>query len=148
MRPTGDSAAPRAAAPASLARRLLALLYEALLLLALLLAGSVPFVMVAPHADRVVARPLFQLYLVALTAAYFVWQWRHGGRTLAMKTWRLRLVTREGGPLTLRHAAARYVIGLAGTLLLGAGFWWALLDREGLFLHDRAAGTKIIMNDE
>lgn len=52
MRPTGDSAAPRGAAPASLARRLLALLYEALLLLALLLAGSVPFVMVVQQADR------------------------------------------------------------------------------------------------
>lgn len=147
MRATGDGAAAHGAAPASLSRRLLALLYEALLLLALLLAGSLPFVIAMQYADRAVARPLFQLYLVALTAGYFLWQWLRGGRTLPMKTWRLRLVTRAGGPLTVRHAATRYVIGLAGTLLFGAGFLWALVDRERLFLHDRLAGTRIVNSE-
>jgi uncharacterized RDD family membrane protein YckC len=131
------------AQPAGLGRRLLSLVYEALLAGAVVLAGSVPFVMLA-HGAGMIARPLFQLYLVALTGAYFAWQWRRGGRTLAMKTWGLKLVTRAGDELGWSHAAKRYVYALAGTLSLGAGFLWALLDREGLFLHDRLAGTKII----
>ena len=77
-----------------------------------------------------------------VAAAYFVWQWRRGGQTLAMKTWRLRLVTRDGAPLTLRHAASRFVFAVPGALLLGRGFLWALVDREGQFLHDRLAGTQ------
>ena len=51
---------------------------------------------------------------LALAGAYFIWQWPRGGRTLPMKTWRLKRVTREGGALTLRHALARFVFALGG----------------------------------
>lgn len=140
MRPADESGAP----PASLARRALSLSYEALLVTAVVLAGSFPYATLEHGAGALHARPVFQLYLVALTGAYFTWQWRRGGRTLPMSTWRLRLVTRAGAPLTWNHALKRYFYALAGTLALGAGFLWALVDPEGLFLHDRLAGTKII----
>jgi uncharacterized RDD family membrane protein YckC len=130
---------------AGLGRRLASLAYEALLAAAVVLAGSFPFVIFAQGAG-IHARPLFQLYLVALTGAYFTWQWRRG-RTLAMKTWRLKLVTRAGTALTPADALKRYLYALAGTVALGAGFLWALLDREGLFLHDRLAGTKIVKEE-
>jgi len=148
MHPAADHGAAPHAPPATFARRALALIYEALLLTAVMFIGSLPFVMLAHEADRGIARPLFQLYLTALTGLYFAWQWRRSGQTLAMKTWRMRLVTRAGAPLTWRHALKRFAFALPGTLLFGAGFLWALVDREGLFLHDRLAGTKIIMNDE
>jgi uncharacterized RDD family membrane protein YckC len=147
MRPGSDGSAPGAASPASLWRRGLSLGYEILLLVAVLFVGALPFVLAAGAADRVTARPLFQLYLVALTAVYFVWQWRRGGQTLAMKTWRIRVVTREGAPLDWARAAQRYLFALAGTLLAGGGFLWALADRDGLFLHDRLAGTKIVRSE-
>jgi uncharacterized RDD family membrane protein YckC len=56
----------------------------------------------------------------------------------------MRIVTRAGAPPGIRHAVCRFVFGLAGCALAGAGFLWALVDRDGLFLHDRLAGTKII----
>ena len=144
---SGSDGSAAGASSASLGRRGLALCYEALLLISLLLAGALPFVLVAGAVDRIAARPLFQFYLVALTALYFVWQWRHGGQTLAMRTWRIRVVTREGAPLGWARAARRYLFALCGTLLLGAGFLWALVDRERLFLHDRLAGTRIIKEE-
>lgn len=144
----GDSSAPPLAISAGLGRRLLALIYEGLLLAALLFLSSLPFVMIAHEADRAVARPLFQLYLLAVAASYFVWQWRSSGQTLAMKTWHLRLVTRECARLTPRHAAIRFLFAVPGALLLGVGFLWALVDSEELFLHDRVAGTKIVRSEE
>jgi uncharacterized RDD family membrane protein YckC len=132
---------------APLPRRTVSLIYEALLLAALLLVGSLPVVIVAHDLQSGPGRALFQLYLVALAGFYFVWQWRHG-RTLAMRTWRLRVVTRHGTRLTWRHALIRYGVALAGAFLIGAGFLWALLDRDGLFLHDRLAGTKIVGSEE
>lgn len=140
----GHGAAPPGTPLASLSRRALALTYELLLLCALLAAAALPFVMITRSADAIVARALLQIYLVAVAATYFVWQWRRGGQTLPMKTWRLRVVTRAGSALTLRQALSRFVFALAGSLLGGGGFAWALVDREGLFLHDRLAGTKII----
>ena len=147
MRPADDNGA-QPHAPATTGRRVLCLIYEALLLTAVVFIGSFPFVMLAHGADRDITRPLFQLYLVALTGLYFVGQWRRGGQTLAMKTWQLRVVTRDGAPLTWRHALRRFAFALTGTLLFGAGFLWALVDRERLFLHDRLAGTRIVMSDE
>ena len=120
------------------------MIYEALLLCAVLAAAALPIVMLARTADAIVARPLLQIYLVAVAATYFVWQWRRGGQTLPMKTWHMRVVTRAGSALNLRQAMSRFVFALAGCLLGGFGFLWALVDREGLFLHDRLAGTKIV----
>ena len=94
--------------------------------------------------DPVFTRPLFQLYLLCISAAYFVYCWIHGGQTLPMKTWRIRLVTREGNAISLRTGIYRYLFALFGLGLSGLGFLWALFDREGQFLHDRLAGTKIV----
>lgn len=136
--------APAAGEMAGLARRVLSLVYEALLVAALMLVGTLPFVILADGLDPVVKRPLYQLYLVFLAGAYFVWQWTRGGQTLAMKTWRLKLVTREGAPLALCHGVYRFLFALGGLVLCGAGFAWALFDRDRQFLHDRLAGTKIV----
>ena len=133
---------------APLLRRLLSLAYETLLLAAVFMIGALPFLLLAQEADRTAARPWFQAYLLALAVIYFSWQWAHGGQTLPMKTWRLRLVTRDGGPLNAARAFRRALFALAGTLALGAGFLWALVDPDGQFLHDRLAGTKIIKAED
>jgi len=38
----------------------------------------------------------------------------------------------------------RFCLALAGLALAGAGFWWALFDRDRQFLHDRLLGTRLI----
>ena len=134
-------------APAGLLRRLLSLAYEALLLGAVLASGAVPYVVLTRGVDHFIARPLLQLYLLLLAGAYFVWQWHRGGRTLPMKTWHLRIVSCDGGNPSLRQSLLRYCLALAGVLVLGAGFAWAIIDREHQFLHDRLVGTRIV-NDE
>src|SRR5262249_14833698 len=106
--------APCSGAPVSLFRRLSSLFYEMVLLPALLMIGTLPFVLLGQDADRIYLRPLLQLYLLALTAVYFAWQWLHGGQTLPMKTWRLKLVARDGGPLSTTQAVRRLIFALAG----------------------------------
>ena len=64
-----------------------------------------------------------------------------------MKTWRLKLVTREDAPLTLRHGVSRFLFALAGLALSGIGFAWALADHDRQYLHDRLAGTRVVMSD-
>jgi uncharacterized RDD family membrane protein YckC len=114
------------------------------LLAALLMIGALPFVLVSHD----VPRAAFQLYLLALAGAYFPWHWLHGGQTLPMKTWRLRLVARDGGPLTALRAFKRFAAAAAGSAAFGIGFLWALVDPEGLFLHDRLAGTAIVKAED
>jgi len=61
-----------------------------------------------------------------------------------MKTWRLRLISGEGRPLTPARALLRYLLCWPSLGFFGIGIFWALLDRDGQFLHDRIAGTRII----
>lgn len=140
-------------------RRLCALTYEALLLAAVLFATGTLFSALLPGASAGWARGLFQLSLFAVGGGYFGWSWSQGRRTLPMKTWHLRLETTQGSALSWRQALKRYVfawaapfLALAGYLALGrwglAGaalpYLWAVVDRNGQFLHDRLAGTRIV----
>ena len=125
-------------------RRFGSLCYETLLLAAILLVSGGVFVFLSNDLDIALRRPLLQLFLVAVTVAYFVYSWTHGGQTLPMKTWRIRVVTREGDAISLRIGAYRYLFALLGIGLCGIGLMWALIDRDRQFLHDRLAGTKIV----
>jgi len=120
------------------------LCYEALLLAAILFVAGWAFLVIERALPATLVRPLFQVYLVAITAVYFIYCWTHSGQTLPMKTWRIRVVAQNGGALSKAQAARRYLWALASIGLCGGGFWWALADHDGQFLHDRLAGTKIV----
>lgn len=118
------------------------MLYESLLLLAVVFLAGFLFVSLT-HGDRSAAvRLVFQAYLLLVVAIYFIWFWIHGGQTLAMKTWHLRLVGAGGQAVTWRQAVLRFVLAVP-SVVLGIGIVWAMFDRERQFLHDRLAGTKI-----
>jgi uncharacterized RDD family membrane protein YckC len=61
-----------------------------------------------------------------------------------MKTWRMRVTSACGEPVSARMALTRYAVALCGTLAFGAAYLWAFVDRERQFLHDRIAGTRIV----
>jgi uncharacterized RDD family membrane protein YckC len=81
-------------------------------------------------------RYVLQLFILAVFAAYFLWCWLRGGQTLAMKAWHVRVVE-----VTPQKALLRFLLAF---LLLPVSIPWALLDRDGQFLHDRLAGTRLV----
>jgi uncharacterized RDD family membrane protein YckC len=141
--PAGAAASPDAAP--SILRRLASMLYEALLLFAIAFLGTWLFQFAAGTLSIEGWRMhLLQAFLLALFAAYFLWCWLRGGQTLAMKTWRIRLVTKNGhGNLAPKAALLRFVYAL---LLVPTtiGLFWAMVDRDRQFLHDRLAGSLLI----
>ena len=130
--------------PAALHIRLLSLLYEALLLAALLLIATALFVALVGDSSAQPLRAVLQIYLLTIAAIYFTWSWSGGRRTLAMRTWRLRLVDGGGKPPSVKRSLVRFVAAAVGLPLGGIALWWALLDRERLLLHDRIAGTRLV----
>ena len=129
---------------ASLRRRLASLVYEALLLAAVLWAAGALFTLIVPDATSPLPRALLRAFLLAVAFAYFAWCWTRGGQTLAMKTWRIRVLSTSGLPLTLKQALLRFVLAVLGIGLAGCGLLWAWFDRDRQFLHDRLAGTRIV----
>jgi uncharacterized RDD family membrane protein YckC len=51
------------------------------------------------------------LYLYFVLGVYFVWYWTKSGQTLAMQTWRIRIVNQYGFNLNRRQAIWRYFYG-------------------------------------
>ncbi|HRD88876.1 MAG: RDD family protein [Candidatus Accumulibacter sp.] len=127
-------------------RRLASMCYESLLVMAVLAVLFVlPHLILGAFAQRMASPAIIQAHCFVVLLVYFVWFWLHGGQTLAMKTWRIRLVSRDGRPIRLAQALLRYLFSWPSILLGGAGIAWALLDRDGQFLHDRLAGTRLIL---
>ena len=132
------------AAPGML-RRLASMLYESVILFAVAFLGTWVF-QFASGTLRIEGwlMHLLQLFLLAVFAVYFLWCWLRGGQTLAMKTWRIRVVAKDGhARLNPKAALLRFVYAL---LLVPTtiGIFWAMVDRDRQFLHDRLAGSLLV----
>ena len=134
-----------AAATPGIGRRIACMFYEAILLFAVgFAATSLFFYASGGLGASGYGRTMLQLFLVAVFAGYFLWCWLRGGQTLAMKTWKIRLVAPGQDrvpPLTALLRFALAVLAVPTGIALG----WALFDRDRQFLHDRIAGTRLVM---
>ena len=124
-----------------LPRRLASMVYEALLLFAVgfLAAWVFFFASGARAATSGALRYELQIFIALVYAGYFLWCWLRGGQTLAMKTWRIRLVEVTPAKALLRFALALLFVPTLVSIV------WSLFDRERQFLHDRLAGTRLIL---
>ena len=136
---------PPGASPSGFWRRVGAMFYDALLLLALHIMLSFPYVWLTSGGQpSATAKIIYQSYLLAVCILYYTGFWVRGGQTLGLRTWRLKLVRRDGGPVTWKPALIRFAAALLSLLCLGLGFFWILFDRDKLAWHDRLSGTRII----
>jgi uncharacterized RDD family membrane protein YckC len=65
-----------------------------------------------------------------------------------MKTWKMRVANQDGSPLRPIQAILRYLAAWPSILCGGIGIFWALLDKDKQFLHDRIAGSRIVSVDK
>lgn len=130
---------------AGLRRRLAGLVYEGMLLASVAVALLLPLWLYSASANQAVPIPVYRVYFFLCFAFYFLWHWQSGRQTLAMQTWRLKLVSADSTqPPGLLRLSIRYVLAWPSIGLGGIGLLWALFDRDSQFLHDRLAGTRII----
>ena len=154
----------------SLGRRMACFAYEAILLFGLaLIPGVLGAVFLAQTGQRhpLQSETALRVYALVLYGVYFVWLWSKRGQTLAMQTWRIRLVTAAGERLTQARALARYIacccVWFVPATLLAAALHWppaqslaavaigiavyallALFEPERQFWHDRWCRTRLV----
>lgn len=144
--PAGAEAIPASAPelpPPGLLRRLGALFYDSLLLLGIFFFSTLALLPwhgegFGPHSL------LYKLYLLGVAFLFFGGFWTHGGQTLGMRAWKIRLCSVDGGAVGWRQAALRYVAAFFSFSLFGLGFFAALFDPGKRCWHDRVAGTRML----
>ena len=81
----------------------------------------------------------FVLWLVS--GAYFIISWSIGGQTLAMRAWKLKLITPNNN---WWFFYVRYIFASAGLFLFFISFIYVIFNKERKFAHDLILGSKII----
>jgi len=151
----------------TLKRRLISLVYEAFLVAAVSFFGMFMFVLIATpfHSDALLYYGRTATLLLVV-GAYFIHAWTGSGFTLAMKTWRIKIVMLGHAKVPFKNALIRYLLAWGWVLpalaasyarhltrgqtamMVGVGIaGWAMtafFDKDRQFLHDRLAGTRLI----
>lgn len=150
-----------------LARRLAAFVYEGVLLFGVVMIAGLVYSGLTQQRHALQGRAGMMVFLFLVLGLYFTWFWSHGGQTVAMKAWHVRLLGTDGQPVSRMRAAFRYLLswlwflpataavygaGLHGkgeitvALLAGvlayAALAWLRPDRQ--FWHDVVCGTRLV----
>jgi len=154
--------------PARLPRRLAAIVYDGLLLVGVLvgataLALGLVVIIIGVDAFKaqnpLMGNPFFQFYLFLICFLFYGGFWTHGGQTLGMRAWRLRVQRRDGGEISWWRALPRFLVGglwlapVAGLhRLFGVGIGFSLAVGFGVLLlllaprlPDRASKTELVV---
>jgi len=125
----------------SLLRYLAVMLYDSLLLLSILLLAGL--VAVALNGGNAIGQgnPFFMLYLLAVSFLFYGWFWTHGGQTLGMRSWKVKLISHLGSEISWKQAFFRFASALISWLPAGLGFWWQYVSKDKESWPDMMSGT-------
>ncbi len=155
-------------------KRLLAIFYDSFLLIAVLFLAMALLLLILGGYQSQAGNPLMTAYLLVISYVFFGWFWTHGGQTLGMRAWKLRVQQGNGDPVSWMQAALRFItalpawivllIGISlvagiplhshpwlqtlellpGWLILIIGIAWLLFDQWPNGWRDRVSGTQVI----
>lgn len=150
-----------------LRRRMACFLYEGVLLFGVVMLVGLLYGVLTQQRHALTGSTGLKTVLFAVLGVYFVHFWTRSGQTLAMVTWHIRLITRDGQPVGWVRASCRYVLswlwflpalglahlsGVQGgwmvwtAVLIGVVTYAALayLHPTRQFWHDVVCGTQLI----
>jgi uncharacterized RDD family membrane protein YckC len=148
-------------------RRLACFVYEGVLLFGVLMVAGYLYSSLTQQRHALQGQWGLRAFIFLVLAIYFAWFWSHGGQTVAMKTWHIRLVDASGRPVTPARALLRYLMswiwfmpalaavwlsglhgGLPLTAIVTVGvIGYALLSRlhpQRQYWHDVVCGTRLV----
>ncbi|MGX1125361.1 RDD family protein [Pseudomonas sp. HLS-6 TE3448] len=150
LKPQGDFPA------VGLGRRLAAMFYDFLLCTALLMVTTLVYKMIMmafigearmrelTDAGALDTDPLLSTILVFMLFGFFAKFWTHGGQTLGMQVWGIRVQNADGSAIGLWQALLRFVVSIASWLCLGLGFFWVLIDKQKRSWHDMYSDSQLV----
>ena len=142
-----------------LIKRLAAIIYDLFLIIALffvlgIIVSSITTfafnhgqAITASHPFYLLQQFLLLFTFIACGFLFYAWFWTHGGQTLGMKTWKIRLISDNGKPVSWKQASIRFLVGLFSCAFAGLGFISAIWHRDKKTWHDHISKSHLILDD-
>jgi uncharacterized RDD family membrane protein YckC len=131
-------------------RRLAAAFYDGLVLICIVFIAWQPVPLLPDDQwPEWLSRGVRLGYLLAVIILFFGWFWTHGGQTIGMRAWKIRLVddspgATSTGTISSLQVVIRLAVAAISWAVLGMGFLWSLLDRERRTWHDMASRSRLV----
>ena len=129
-------------------RRLAIITYDSLLLIALLFLATALILPFNGGKAFTSTQYLFPSYLLSVSFFYYGWFWTHGGQTLGMKTWKIKIQTFNKQPLSWKHAFKRFIMAGFSWGFFGLGFLWPIIDKQKYTWHDHFSKTMLFFDEQ
>ena len=136
--------------PVSLFRRLAAATYDGIMLVCVVFIAWQPIPLIPDdNWPQWLSQGVRLIYLFAIAFFFFGWFWTHGGQTIGMRAWKIRVIASlnkgsQGRSPDWSQAFIRFVVAIFSWGLVGLGFLWALTNRKRLCWHDIASRTLLV----
>jgi uncharacterized RDD family membrane protein YckC len=129
-------------------RRLAAMVYDSFLLMAVWFLATALLLPINGGQAFSSQQFFYPLYLLAVSFAFYGWFWTHGGQTLGLKAWKIKVQTLQQQPLNWRHAFLRFSAAILSWAICGLGFLWILFDKNNRGWHDTLSNTAVFFVQE
>ena len=129
-------------------RRLAAQIYDLFLLIAVLFLATallLPFTAGVAVTQHVL---IYRIYLVAVSFFFYGWFWTHGGQTLGLRAWKIKVLTLDKKPISWGQALLRYATAIVSLGFFGLGYLWILVDKNRRGWHDYLSKTAVFFDPQ
>ncbi len=97
---------------ASIFRRGAAMVYDGLLSFAVAIVSSALTLPFSSGKGATEFSPILTIYFIIVFYIFFGWFWTHGGQTLGMRAWHIKLLKQDDRPVCWTSALIRYLLSL------------------------------------
>jgi uncharacterized RDD family membrane protein YckC len=103
--------------------------------------------MYSPEAEEIATRFVIAAGLI-ISVGYYIGCWANGGQTLGNFSTMIKVVRKDGSPVTWGKSILRFIGYLVSGIPLSIGFLWVAFDSHRQGWHDKIAGTYVIPSDQ
>lgn len=127
--------------PAGIFRRIGAFGYDCLLLIAIMFISTALLLPFTEGEAIKAGNLLYSIYLFIVAFLFYGWFWTHGGQTLGMRAWKIRVEQLNGQDISWPQALHRFILMC---ITLGLGLLWCFTNRERQAFYDRLTATRTV----
>ncbi|SJM95981.1 RDD domain containing protein [Crenothrix polyspora] len=122
-----------------------AILYDFLLLLAVLFLATALLLPFNAGEAFTSSQIFYPVYLSIISFVFYGWFWTHGGQTLGLRAWNIKVLTLDQKPISWQLAFLRFMAALLSWLMFGLGFVWIVIDKNKYSWHDHLSKTALFL---